>query len=71
MAAIARSVVASEARLSRLREVHENDFRPESTLLHLRGAEALILAALPLGEHLKLPFRGVLGRGIAVAKERT
>ena len=72
MAAVARSVMArSEARLSRLREVHENDFRPESTWLHVRAAEALILAALPLGNHLEPSPRGVAERVIVVAREQT
>ena len=71
MAAVARIVVTgSEARLSTLRAV-QNDFRPESALLHLRAAQALILAALPLGNHLEPPLRGAGERGIDVAREQT
>ena len=71
MAAVARIVVTgSEARLSTLRAV-QNDFRPESALLHLRAAQALILAALPLGNHLEPPLCGAGERGIDVAREQT
>jgi hypothetical protein len=71
VAAVARNVVnGSEARLSTLRAV-QNDSRPESALLHLRAAKALILAALPLGNHLEPPLRGAGGRGIDVEREQT
>ena len=71
MAAIARSVVTEgEVRPSRLREV-ESEFRPESTLLHFRAVDALVLASLPLGQNLQRRGRTVAGRVVAVGKEQT